>query len=258
MIPSSHRAFVERALPIFQGDPRFVGVAAAGSWISGSMDEHSDVDLVAVVEESAFEAVMSERATLLARLGALLATFTGEHVGEPRVMISLYGSPLLHVDVKFVALSDFERRVENPVVLWERDGSLSRVIAASQARWPQPEWQWVEDRFWVWVHYGVTKIARGELFEALDFLSFLRSAALSAVASVAIDRPARGVRHLERDMPELAQELRATVASYDRASLVAALRATVRIYRSLREKAPSNLVRRSEAEAAAEGMLNAL
>ena len=67
-----------------------------------------------------------------------------------------------------------------------------------------------------------------------------------------------GVRHLERDMPELAKELRSTVASYDRDSLVAALRSAVRIYRSLREKAPSNLVRRSEAEAAAEGTLNAL
>ena len=34
------------------------------------------------------------------------ATFTGEHVGESRVLICLYGPPLLHVDLKFVSLSD--------------------------------------------------------------------------------------------------------------------------------------------------------
>jgi hypothetical protein len=31
----------------------------------------------------------------------LLVGFTGEHVGEPRVLICLYGPPVLHVDLKF-------------------------------------------------------------------------------------------------------------------------------------------------------------
>ena len=63
------------------------------------------------------------------RLGPLLACFTGEHVGEPRLLIALYGPPLLHVDLKFVAERDLDVRVEDGRVLWQRDGALDRALA---------------------------------------------------------------------------------------------------------------------------------
>ncbi len=224
-------------------------MAAAGSWITNTLDEHSDVDLVVAVSPAAVAEVTAERPAILARLGPLLTAFTGEHVGEPRLMIALYGPPLLHVDVKFVSADDLAVRVEDPVILWERDGAFSRAFAASAPAWPRPSWQWIEDRFWVWVHYGATKIARGELFEAEAFLSFLRMTALGPLASLAAGLPARGVRHVERDLPAFAEELRATVATADRAQLWSALRATVGIYGRLRESsAPTSLVRRREAE----------
>ncbi|MER7057532.1 MULTISPECIES: hypothetical protein [unclassified Streptomyces] len=34
-----------------------------------------------------------------------------------------------------------------------------------------PDLQWIEDRFWIWVHYGATKLGRGELFEVNGFLA---------------------------------------------------------------------------------------
>jgi hypothetical protein len=37
-----------------------------------------------------------------------------------------------------------------------------------------PDLQWLEDGSWVWVHYIATKIARGELLEAVDALGFVR------------------------------------------------------------------------------------
>src|SRR5262249_11580558 len=138
------------------------------------------------------------RPEILGRLGSLLCATTGEHVGDPRLMIALYDSPLLHVDVKFVTVDDFVGRVEDPVVLWERDGALKQAIARTTPRWPQPSWQWIEDRFWIWVHNGATKIARGELFEAHAFLSFLRSNALAPLGALRAGRNARGVRHVER------------------------------------------------------------
>jgi hypothetical protein len=256
MVPAAHQAFVEQAIALFMADPRFVGLAAAGSWISATMDEHSDVDLVAIAAPSALRDVMSERPAILERLGPLLVSFTGEHVGEPRVMIALYGPPLLHVDVKFIGLDDLATRVEDPVVLWDRDGVVSHALAASKPHWPLPDWQWIEDRFWVWVHYGATKIARGELYEALDFLSFLRSTVLAPLGAVAQGRRPRGVRFLERDLPELATALRATLAAYDEEAIRAALRAAVTLYRELREQsAPPALERRTAAELAAVAFL---
>lgn len=258
MIPAMHQAFVDHALPVLAADPRFVGVAAAGSWISGTMDTHSDVDLVVIVEPSSVDAVSAERRVILDKLGPVLAAFTGEHVGEPRVMIALYGPPLLHVDVKFIGLGDLATRVEDPVILWEREGAVSRALAQSRPRWPQPDWQWIEDRFWVWVHYGAAKLARGELYEALDFLGFLRGMVLAPLGTLARGRSARGVRLLERDLPELATALRATVAGYDAQELHAALVAAIALYLRLREEAaPPGLAKRSAAEQAATAYLAA-
>ena len=48
---------------------------------------------------------MAQRKVLAGTLGHLLHAFTGEHVGEPRLLICLYGPELLHVDLKFMDLA---------------------------------------------------------------------------------------------------------------------------------------------------------
>ena len=83
----------------------------------------------------------------------MLACFTGEHVGEPRLLITLYGPPPVHVDLKFASDRGLEQRVEDGLVLWQRDGALDAALRRTAAAWPRPDRQWIEDRFWVWVHY---------------------------------------------------------------------------------------------------------
>lgn len=87
-------------------DPNRIAYVGHSSFITNSMDEFSDLDLVIAVEPSHQAAVMAERMKVAASLGELLAAFTGEHLGEPRVLICLYEAPLLHVDLKFVSLDD--------------------------------------------------------------------------------------------------------------------------------------------------------
>src|SRR5438477_114711 len=119
-LPEAHASFLRHALERLGEDSRLVGVAAGGSYLTGAMDEWSDLDLVVAVEPAAYAAVIADRPRIAASLGRLLAAFTGEHVGEPRVLICLYGAPLLHVDLKFVTLAAAAERVEDPAVLWER------------------------------------------------------------------------------------------------------------------------------------------
>jgi predicted nucleotidyltransferase len=150
-VPRPHAAFLARALPRLADDPRVLGVAAAGSYASGELDAFSDLDLVLGVEPDAVQPLASARRDLAASLGPLVAAFTGEHVGEPRVLICLYegdaGDPPLHVDLKFVSLDDLGPRVDEPVVLWARDERFARALFAGEARWPAPDPQWLEDRF---------------------------------------------------------------------------------------------------------------
>jgi len=225
-------------------DQRLVGVAAGGSFSTNSMDEFSDLDLIIAVEPTHYADVMSERMKIAASLGTLLAAFTGEHVGEPRVLICLYDDPLLHVDLKFVSLDDVATRVEDPVILWQRDGRLSSALAHGKAEYPARSPQWIEDRFWMWVHYAATKIARGELFEAIDFLSFLRGTVLGPLALARAGAQPSGVRKIETLAPSFAVELQRTVAAHDAADCLRALRACVELYRSLTpQRSPDNRAR---------------
>lgn len=221
--------FVINVLPRIQQDPRLAGVAIAGSMARGTPDEYSDVDLIVVVQDSAFDSVMIERFTLIEAWAKVVIGFTGEHVGEPRLVITLVGPPLLHVDFKFVSASSFAERDDEPVILWDRDGSL-----AHRSHNPAPEpldLQWIEDRFWVWVHYGATKLGRGELFEVINFLNYLREAVLAPLITNRIGAPARGVRHLEALAPDEATALRTTVCGYDQNEAGQSLLATVELYR---------------------------
>ncbi len=240
-------------------NPALVGLAAGGSFRSGRMDEFSDLDLVVVVEPAASQEVRGKRGALAAALGPLLASFTGEHVGEPRLLICLYGPPPVHVDLKFVTPDDLAVRVETPTVLWDRDGRVRIALAAGTAAWPAPDPQWIEDRFWIWVHYAAAKIARSELFEALDLIAFLRGQVLGPLALKEAAAQPTGVRHVEKMAPARARQMQETVARYDARDLVSSVRAAVALYRELRDRAEvEGLQHRTEAEEAAADYLDSV
>jgi hypothetical protein len=234
--PAQHRAFLDRAVPLLASDARVAGIAAAGSYAQDRMDDFSDLDLVLACDAGDFASLMQDRAALARTLGPLVAAFTGEHVGEPRLLICLYGPPALHVDLKVLALGDLADRVDEPVVLWARDGRMAAAYASAPGMFPQPDAQWIEDRFWVWVHYGALKIARGELQEACDFLSYLRVTVLGPLGLQRAGLPPNGVRRVESD-PALARLLAATVGPLERRALVDCLQSAIAAYHALRPAA---------------------
>jgi predicted nucleotidyltransferase len=245
-VPEPQAAFLRRAVERLAADPRLVGVAAGGSYLTGTMDQFSDLDLVIAVDPSAYRLVMDDRQRIAASLGPLLSAFTGEHVGEPRVLICLYGPPLLHVDLKFVAL-------------WERDGRLTAALRGGEARYPTRDLQWIEDRFWVWIHYGAGKIGRGELFEAHDMLAAIRALVLGPLMLQTVAARPTGVRRVEKAAPGWAREMEATVAKYDARSTALALRAAAQMYRALRGAAATpDLAVHQDAEAAAMAYLDGI
>jgi predicted nucleotidyltransferase len=238
-LPEPHAAFLRSAVDRLKQDSRLVGVAAGGSYLTQSIDEFSDLDLVIAIEPDVYEAVLTQRTEIAESIGPLLASFTGEHVGEPRLLICLYGPPLLHVDLKFISLADAVNRVEDPAVLWERDGRLSAALRTGVPRYPQPDLQWIEERFWIWIHYGAAKIGRGELFEAIGFLAYLRAEVLGPLSLVVSGERPSGVRKLEFAASNLARQMQATVAEYDAGECAAALRAAADMYRQLRARLDS-------------------
>jgi hypothetical protein len=230
------KEFANNVVEIVKKDNTVIGLAVAGSWITNELDEYSDLDLVLITKKKI--GGDKERMLDYARsFGDFISGFTGEHVGEPRLLVCLYDNPLLHVDIKFLILPEFYQRVENPVVLFERNNQVTDIINSTTAEWPQPDYQWIEDRFWTWVHYIAGKVARGEYFECLDGLGFIRAKVLAPLLQVKSKTPVRGLRKVEKklNLPDL-EDLKITVAQYNKASILKSLDNTVSVYRMLRRK----------------------
>jgi predicted nucleotidyltransferase len=228
------REFADKVKTILEPDENVIGLAVAGSWLTNEIDEFSDLDLILVTKQK----ISNDKNLMLdyaKRLGNFLSGFTGEHVGEPRVLICLYDNPLLHVDIKFLTLDEFHTRIETPSLLIDKNGQLEKAISNSQAKFPYPDYQWIEDRFWTWIHYALLKIGRGEYLEAYDFMGFLRMVVFGPLLHIKNDNLPRGVRKVEKDLKsEDLVKLKLTIPTYERQSLLDSLRNAVTLYRQLR------------------------
>ena len=235
--------FLRNALENIRADPYALGLAVGGSWISNEIDEFSDLDLI-LVSQNRIAPDFESMSSYAKKFGSLLNAFTGEHVGEPRVLICLFDNPLLHVDIKFLTREEFRSRIEDPVVVWERDNVLTEIVRSTESQWPALRFQWIEDRFWTWVHYAALKLGRGENFEALDFLSFIRTTVISPLLQIKNGQLPRGLRKVEFNLSESdLNKLIQTVPEYSAKSIFDSLDISISLYKHLRSQLYPNTVR---------------
>jgi hypothetical protein len=238
-LPAFHADMLDRILTSLPGDDRIEALLGGGSMVQGGFDEQSDLDLIVVVRAEDHAALLADARTYAAQFGALLAAFTGQHVGEPRLLICLYGPPLLHVDLKFVTPTDLDELYERPLILWARDDrAIGRRVA--NAKVPPPptrESQWYEERVWLWLHYGATKLLRGELLEAVSTLDFIRLMVLGPMLQRNAGVRQRNVRRIE-EIPLAPEKLLPTMPAYDSAATAEAYRYTCTLYIELRQADP--------------------
>lgn len=228
------KEFAYQAKKVLVEDQNVIGLAVGGSWLSNELDEFSDLDLILVTQRKISDD-KSEMLRYANRLGKLLNGFTGEHVGEPRVLICLYDNPLLHVDIKFLTLSEVNDRVEDPHILFDRDNQLLQALQKSEAKFPYPDYQWIEERFWIWIHYVLLKVGRGEYMEAIDFFGFMRMVVLGPLLHIKNGNLPRAMRKVETTLKEEdLNSIKSTLPDYDKQSILNALKNAIDLYRSLR------------------------
>ena len=85
-LPALHRSFAEQLKLKFQADSRIHSLLAGGSFVHGGFDQYSDLDFVVVVDPLYYDEITAQRIVFAGTLGHLLHAFTGEHVGEPRLL----------------------------------------------------------------------------------------------------------------------------------------------------------------------------
>lgn len=170
-----HYTFAQEAARQLEQQPFILGLALGGSFMEGRLDEFSDLDFHVVVADTHRDWPLEARIALFAPLGQLLCAYANGH--DSRVLISLYDCPplLLHVDWKWITLKEFEIRVENPSVLFEQENCLTEIMNRTNWAYPLPDWAAADPKFWTWMHYVLSKLGRGELLEAVDYLCEVRS-----------------------------------------------------------------------------------
>jgi predicted nucleotidyltransferase len=243
------KAFIDTVVTKIKNDHEVIGLAVAGSFITQEIDEFSDVDLI-LVTRNKIAPDLNKMEAYAKTFGDYLNGFTGEHVGERRVLICLYDNPLLHVDIKFLTLDEFEQRVEDPVIVFDRDQALEKIIRSTKSAWPAVDYQWIEDRFWTWVHYTTLKLGRGEDFEALDTLSFIRTLVTAPLLQIKNGQLPRGARKVEFNFEASdLKKLIATVPAYSAKAIFEALENTVSLYQAVRQEVyPSSIQLKSKTE----------
>jgi hypothetical protein len=205
-----------------------------GSFATGEADELSDVDLRVYVRPDAVEGVVARIPELAADGGRVVALFVAEHLGIPTLTIVLYDD-LVHVDFDVVAA---DRAAEHndglpAVVLWERE-PISDALPGTYAPEVAAGLRWLEARIWTWSWYIQSKVLRGELYEALDGLQYVRDRVLFRLLAFHGERRPAGGRRAEAVVGDHGDAFARTVpTSLDPASLVAALREEIDLYRRL-------------------------
>jgi hypothetical protein len=143
----------------------------------------------------------------------------------------------VHVDIKFLTLHEFGTRIETPAILHDTDGQLQLRIDQTQAKFPYPDYQWIEDRFWVWIHYTLVKIGRGEYFETLDSLAYLRKVIFGPLLHIRNGNLPKAVRKVETMIsPGDLGQLRSLLAEDNKGSLLKAVQNAARLYSDLRKE----------------------
>lgn len=239
-----HQSFVDHVIQRTKQDHRIVGVAMGGSWLFGNMDEYSDLDFVIVYDPTFQNDVMNNREEFAEQFGDLLSTFTGEHVGEPRLNVCLYNNPLLHVDFKFITPDELTVRIEDPAILWEREQALTDMIERTEASFPYPDFQWIENRFWPWIHYCSVKLGRGELFELLSIIHFFMDRIIGPMVKIKNGYKPNGTRHLEKQAGKYYDRLIACAPSHDAKECAVALHTIVDLYQELQEEIMDDSIER--------------
>ena len=171
---SHHQAFMDSFVAACQADDRVLAAFLSGSYITGTLDAHSDVDLDLVTTDEAHEAFCAEKKAFLNRLGELVFV---EDWGTPHVVFFNFADD---TEGEMMIGSEGQQALlhRGPhLVLLDKTGILSDVDFPYEDADPIEQIALLEsimNGFWHDVSHFITALARGQLWWAYGQLEALR------------------------------------------------------------------------------------
>ncbi|MGL4589174.1 MAG: hypothetical protein ACRCUP_02960 [Mycoplasmatales bacterium] len=238
-----HELFLKNIIQKLMDNEQVQILAITGSGYELKFDQFADLDLVIGYENTI------NKQEVLALMGDLIGCFTGYHVGEPRLEICLFkvSGDLLQVDAKFVELTDFKNQRDKIKLLFDKTKQVDQKIINQKTCEVQTiDWNFVNQKFYKWIHFGIVKLARGEIHEAISCLNMIWSEIIANYYYIERGILPRGMRRIEQIQPELAVKLSEIMPSYELEAVYDSYLKTLELYEEYCLK--SNVDTRLQAE----------
>ncbi|HVR07116.1 MAG TPA: class I SAM-dependent methyltransferase [Thermoanaerobaculia bacterium] len=257
-----HRTATARLLGVLEGLPEAqevfrrclavlasgseISLAVAGSLASGAVDELSDLDLIALVDEDRDIRRLQRRLFAEIRQDARpLASFTATHLGRPDLAVEYLavGQRVVKVDLAVQALAEARPLPVEAVIVHDPVRRFARVPIEPPGA--APDLEEIDEKLVGWLWYSHARIGRGEFFQAARSIDFSREHALLPCLLYLHGLPQDGHRRIEQRLS--AVELERLTASYpvalERGELCRALHALADYYQELRPALAAKLGR---------------
>ncbi len=220
-------------------------LSAKGSLAAGQLDEFSDLDFLIIVHNPAQVASVNDWARQTVHgAGKPIASFPATHIGLDNLLVSFLevDGNIVKVDVEVVPLSEPYPDYLG-TVLHDPTHKAEQFMHKGLLAPTRPDFNDIGQKFCGWIWYTYTKIARGELLEAVDALGGMRRLALLPVLQFVLELPYEGHRRLEERLPaETLKQLHSTYpARIERQEIYHSLNTLIDIFRDSEAKLAARL-----------------
>jgi len=173
-LPFNHRAVLDRFVAACQADARIVAAFLGGSYVSGTADIYSDLDLYLITTNAGYEDFLAERHAFIQVLGEPLFL---EQFGAIHGLFFIF-SDETEGELWIGRESDFLDLHERPYrVLVDKHGVLANVIFPTQTADPVEQTERLRrliNGFWHEMSHFVKAMGRKQLWFAYGQLEALR------------------------------------------------------------------------------------
>lgn len=167
-----HKKLMAELLKCFYGMEGITGAFLSGSGVTGKTDEFSDIDLGFLCQdEKTREKIWSQRWNW--PLPNWFHRFDADHVKAFFIIYFFY--PNIHVDLPLYVKKDLPPAEAGPfLIIWDKNKELEKWqneikdVPTNEVNWNSVVHE--DERFWAWLHYCSSHIARNENYcIAMDF-----------------------------------------------------------------------------------------
>lgn len=231
-----HRRVLQSILEHFYALPDVSGALLSGSTAAGNMDPHSDLDVgIVFADDDSRERVWQQRWQW--EIAPWFHRFDADHV-KPHFVIYLF-EPGVKADICLYTQDDLPGEGGAPyAIAWDVTRRLREHVAkANAAQKPRVDWSNAvhqDERFWSWMFYIATHVARGEYYTCATDFYMLREIVEAWHAKLA-GAHAFNARRVEfREPKHFRERIAQAFPSPEKESLRKASLALIKLQRELR------------------------